>query len=309
MKQKRGALLAIEGLSEREADRAQNIPRGSEKTILRAPGRPEITLFKVELITFMKDASRESRPLTFSFMVSYVRDEHPVWLQSYTEKKKDTFTAYESLLRLLRVRARLRAAYSAWVEGKSWIKKYGDLEAVQNSFACVFEDKHSNYSASEVFNCDETGVYFDVPPGKILSEGGQSSAITAQQKNSARLTACTWSQTIIDNQELPTYPEGHVYTVQSKAWMDAWVWKFYLRSLLQQHITCNSLLFVDNLECHGSGEAEAIVLEELMTVLQPLPKISTSVCQPLDIGIMGYLKEKLKALRLTETTTASTAKE
>ncbi|OWZ06406.1 hypothetical protein PHMEG_00021345 [Phytophthora megakarya] len=261
-----------------EGERDHLAFRGSEKTILRAPGRPEITLFKVELITFMKDASRESRPLTFSFMVSYVRDEHPVWLQSYTEKKKDTFTAYESLLRLLRVRARLRAAYSARVEGKNWIKKYGDLEAVQNSFACVFEDKHSNYSASEVFNCDETGVYFDVPPGKILSERGQSSAITAQQKHSARLTAvctCTWSQTIIENQELLTYPEGHVYTVQSKAWMDARVWKFYLRSILQQHITCNSLLFVDNLECHGSGEAEAIVSEELMTVLRSLPKIST----------------------------------
>lgn len=91
--------------------------------------------------------------------------------------------------------------------------------------------------------------------------------------------------------------------------MDARVWKFYLRSLLQKHIASHSLLLVDNLECHVSGESEAIISEELMAVLQPLPKNSTSVCQPLDVGIMGPLKAKLKALWLTEKATATTAKE
>eukprot|EP00644_Phytophthora_capsici_P001163 jgi/Phyca11/129677/e_gw1.86.161.1 len=91
--------------------------------------------------------------------------------------------------------------------------------------------------------------------------------------------------------------------------MDARVWKFYLRSLLQQHVTCSSLLLVDNLECHVSGESDAIVSDELMSVLQPLPKNATSVCQPLDVGIMGPLKAKLKALWLFENATATTAKE
>jgi len=83
-------------------------------------------------------------------------------------------------------------------------------------------------NASKVFNCDETGVYFDVPPGKILSERGQSSAITPQQKHSARLTAvCTIRgdgvklpllfivrgepNGIIEKEELPIYPDGTLY--------------------------------------------------------------------------------------------------
>ncbi|KAG4230245.1 hypothetical protein PC116_g21449 [Phytophthora cactorum] len=36
----------------------------------------------------------------------------------------------------------------------------------------------------------------------------------------------------IEENEIATYPKGHVYTVQKKAWMDARVWHFYLRSVL-----------------------------------------------------------------------------
>ncbi|KAE8960830.1 hypothetical protein PR001_g30250 [Phytophthora rubi] len=35
-------------------------------------------------------------------MASYVRDEHSEWLEGYISGKKDAFTAYQSLLRLLR---------------------------------------------------------------------------------------------------------------------------------------------------------------------------------------------------------------
>ncbi|GMF54287.1 unnamed protein product [Phytophthora fragariaefolia] len=236
----------------------------------------------------MKDTRRESRPLTAGTMAAYVRDEHPMWLENYTKDKKDAYTAYESLLRLLR-----RFAY-----------RHRFVQRTPHGL--------------------KTGIYFDAPPGQILSERGQSSAITAQQKHSAQLTAvCTVrgdgvklpllfivrgeQNGTIEKDELPPYPKGHVYTVLTKAWMDARVWKFYLRS--QQHLTGRSLLLVDNLECHVSGESEAIVSEELKAVLQPLPKNSTSVCQPLAVGIMGPLKAKLKALWLLEKNTATTAKE
>ncbi|ETP00108.1 hypothetical protein F441_22470, partial [Phytophthora nicotianae CJ01A1] len=85
MKQKRDVLLATLGLGTREAARVQKNPhrtleswrekkenifafRGSEKTLSRAPGRPEIIPFKVELIVFMKDKRRESLPLTASII-------------------------------------------------------------------------------------------------------------------------------------------------------------------------------------------------------------------------------------------------
>ncbi|GMF39822.1 unnamed protein product [Phytophthora fragariaefolia] len=82
--------------------------------------------------------------------------------------------------------------------------------------------------------------------------------------------------------------------------MDGRVWLFYLRSLLYIHISEPSVLLVDNLDCHVSEESAEVLADEMLTHLQPLPKNSTSVCQPLDVGIMGPLKAKLKALWMEE---------
>ncbi|KAE9001666.1 hypothetical protein PR002_g17853 [Phytophthora rubi] len=122
MKKKRAVLRATEGMSEGEADRTQGIPRwtlndwrkstddifgkkGVRKRCpapLGTPGRRELVPFGIELITFMKDTRRDSEVLTAKTMASFVRDVYPDWLESYIQGKKDTATAYESLLRLLR---------------------------------------------------------------------------------------------------------------------------------------------------------------------------------------------------------------
>ncbi|ETK91395.1 hypothetical protein L915_05003 [Phytophthora nicotianae] len=39
-----------------------------------------------------------------------------------------------------------------------------------------------------IVNIDETGVYFDTPPTRILCERGAPSNITTSQKHSARMT-------------------------------------------------------------------------------------------------------------------------
>ncbi|KAE9099531.1 hypothetical protein PF007_g15846 [Phytophthora fragariae] len=197
MKQKRHALLATEGLSQREAARAQKIPRGtvsgwrkakedifafngSEKTLSRAPGRPESIPFSEDLITFMKDVRRESQPLTAATMASYVRDEHSEWLEGYISGKKDAFTAYQSLLRLLR-----RFAYRhGFVQRTPHVlkEKLQDLEAVQAEFARVFKAKYSGYCPSKL-------------PLLFIVRGEPNGTI--------------------EREKLPTYPEDHVYTVQS----------------------------------------------------------------------------------------------
>ncbi|KAG6946879.1 hypothetical protein JG687_00016480 [Phytophthora cactorum] len=82
--------------------------------------------------------------------------------------------------------------------------------------------------------------------------------------------------------------------------MDTRVWQFYPRSLLYWHIFEPSVLLVDNLDCHVSAESEEIIADEMLTVLQPLPKTSTSVCQPLDVGVMGPFKAKLNDLWMLE---------
>ncbi|RHY06145.1 hypothetical protein DYB25_013056, partial [Aphanomyces astaci] len=56
----------------------------------------------------------------------------------------------------------------------------------------------------------------------------------------------------IDSKEVPTFPAGHSYGVQEKAWMDARVWKQFLRSVLHDGIEECSVVLVDNFESHMS---------------------------------------------------------
>ena len=77
--------------------------------------------------------------------------------------------------------------------------------------------------------------------------------------------------------------------------MDASGWAFYVESILRYDIERSSLLLVDNFDSHVSDEGVRVVAEEACTVVVPLPPNSTSVCQPLDVGVMGQPKAKIRA--------------
>ncbi|KAG3137968.1 hypothetical protein PC128_g25660 [Phytophthora cactorum] len=110
---KQQVLQATVGTSERAADRAQAFPHwtisdwrknkedilafvGSEKTLSRAPGRPESVPVGIELITYMKDTRQDWFLLTARSMAVFVRESYPEWLQMYVGDKKNASTAYES---------------------------------------------------------------------------------------------------------------------------------------------------------------------------------------------------------------------
>ncbi|KAE9157926.1 hypothetical protein PF004_g32043, partial [Phytophthora fragariae] len=160
MKKKRAVLRATEGMSEREAARTQGIPRwtlndwrksaddifdykGSEKTLSRTPGRRELVPFGIELITFMKDTRRDSEMLTAKTMASFVRDVYPDWLESNIQGKKDTATAYESLLRLLRRFAYRHGFVQRTPSGLK--EKLSDLIVVRDEFAQSFKKTYSGF--------------------------------------------------------------------------------------------------------------------------------------------------------------------
>jgi hypothetical protein len=83
-------------------------------------------------------------------------------------------------------------------------------------------------------------------------------------------------------------------------WMTTEIWHHYLRNVLKPEITGPSVLLLDNLDCHVSQAAEEIVATELFSSLCALPPNTTSICQPLDVGVMGPLKAKLRSLWLEE---------
>ncbi|RQM21863.1 hypothetical protein B5M09_013493 [Aphanomyces astaci] len=110
----------------------------------------------------------------------------------------------------------------------------------------------------------------------------------------------------IDEVELDTYPEEHYYSVQESAWMDSRVWKAYLENL-QPYIEGPTVIFVDNFDAHVTQESANVIAGDLHSVLELLPANCTSVCQPLDVGVMGPFKKLLRTLWLDEAPVTSAA--
>ncbi|KAF0725744.1 hypothetical protein Ae201684P_009044 [Aphanomyces euteiches] len=97
--------------------------------------------------------------------------------------------------------------------------------------------------------------------------------------------------------------------MQGSAWMDASVWRRYLREVLYYKIENPSVLLVDNFDSHVSIESEKIIGDELGSELCALPTNSTSYCQPLDVSIMGPFKQHMRDLWVLSDDNATTAKE
>jgi len=69
------------------------------------------------------------------------------------------------------------------------------------------------------------------------------------------------------------------------------------------------VLLVDNFSAHTTEASFATVKEDLKSDLYPLPPNTTSACQPLDVGVMGPFKAKVRALWLRDTKKYKTAAE
>ncbi|RHZ24224.1 hypothetical protein DYB28_000087 [Aphanomyces astaci] len=110
-------------------------------------------------------------------------------------------------------------------------------------------------------------MYYDLPPSYIWSVRGGSSKTSAGEQHSMRMTAVL--RVRADGTKLPLM--------------------FVMRVVL-----------LDNLECHVSDESYKIMYEELRAHLCPMTPISTSVYQPLDVGVMAPFKRNLRNLWLLE---------
>eukprot|EP00644_Phytophthora_capsici_P004067 jgi/Phyca11/108412/e_gw1.15.537.1 len=82
---------------------------------------------------------------------------------------------------------------------------------------------------------------------------------------------------------------------KGNAWMDAVSWQFYVDKLLKYEINEPSVLLLDNFECHVSEAGQRAMAEIANATVVPLPANSTAVCQPLDVGVMGPLKAKMRS--------------
>lgn len=135
----------------------------------------------------MKEARRDNEVMSVYHMIRYIWEDHEPWWRMYLASQRDETAALANLARMCR-----RLAYAfGFSRRRASSNKLAqqDLEALQATFAASFWERFEQWPTSHIVNCDETGIFLDMPPRYILAERGQSAAINADQKNSARITA------------------------------------------------------------------------------------------------------------------------
>ncbi|CAK4468915.1 unnamed protein product, partial [Aphanomyces euteiches] len=157
------------------------------------------------------------------------------WLNLYMATH-DTDKAYNNLMQLIQ-RFCERHGFTKQKPHKMK-RNQEELEELRDQFAEVFHRRYAAYGSKDVYNVDETAVYFEMPPRTIWSIRGSNLALSAGEKHSMQMTAVLTVRGdgvklpvlfimrgvpggLIENREFSTIPSDHYYVVQKNAWMDS----------------------------------------------------------------------------------------
>lgn len=158
--------------------------------------------------------------------------------------------------------------------------------------------------AKDIFNVDETGLFFKCTPNKTLAFKGET---CSGGKNSKERVTLLVGANMDGSEKLPLLMIGKSanprcfknvkskpleYMSNKKAWMTAEIFEDWLRKLDKtfRKQNRNILLFIDNCTAHKS-----IPLMDSVKVIF-LPPNMTSVVQPMDQGIIKNLKHFYRCL-------------
>lgn len=159
-------------------------------------------------------------------------------------------------------------------------------------------DLLASYSLDDVFNADETALYFKLLPNKTITYKDDSCAGGKRSKERITVMLCANATgtercrlLVIGKASKPrcfkgirTYPVD--YRANSKAWMTAEIFSDWVRALDRKFASQGRkiLLFVDN--CTAHCEVQGLKAIRLAF----LPKNTTAVLQPMDLGVIKNLK-------------------
>ncbi|CAB4413281.1 unnamed protein product [Rhizophagus irregularis] len=163
-----------------------------------------------------------------------------------------------------------------------------------------------DYDLNDVFNCDETGLYWDLEPSKTLARGPLSGKKKSKKRVTILLT-CNATGTekltpfFIHTSKNPRALKGKKkddlpvnYYWNKTAWMQVSIWNDYLKKLDTKMRLQNRkiLLLVDNAPVHITNENTQLT----NVTLHFLPPNTTSHLQPCDAGIINSFKAKYRKL-------------
>ena len=176
-----------------------------------------------------------------------------------------------------------------------------------NKFINEFSVITEGYSKHQIFNCDETGLYFRMLPGHTLASVNDRPDGTKKAKDRVTINACAnASGTIklplllirkaknprcfrnLNKEALPV-----VYRSQKNAWVDRdifrdWFFNCFVPETKQRLSELGqekkAILFLDNCSAHPS-EDELVSADGKITA-KFLPPNVTSLVQPMDQGVL-----------------------
>ena len=185
----------------------------------------------------------------------------------------------------------------------------GEAESVSDATVQNWTDdvlpKHlEGWQAKNVFNCDESGLFWKMLPNRTLARKGEECHGAKKSKERVTLMFCSnadgsekYPLAVIGKFKNPrcfknvTNMPVHYYA-QKNAWMDRYIFKQWLEAF-DKKITKqrrNVLLFYDNV---GSHIIDDVSLRS--TTIVTLPPNTTSRLQPMDQGIIEACKKRYRS--------------
>ena len=169
----------------------------------------------------------------------------------------------------------------------------------------------SMISPRDIFNADEFGLFFQLPPTKTIGPGCLGER-KKKKKDRATFLACVNADgserlppLVIGRSQHPRSFSGRevagagiLYRSSPKAWMTRklfFEWLLRVDTYIGQTPGRRVVLLVDNASCHGRSET----LPTLANVdVIYLPKNTTSRTQPLDAGVIASVKSRYRKRQL-----------
>ncbi|CAF1068605.1 unnamed protein product [Brachionus calyciflorus] len=213
---------------------------------------------------------------------------------------------------------RIREGFEA---SDGWIKKFmnrfeldsktftGESESADRSQIEPFKEKFKTicekYNPDDIYNCDETGLYFRLGPNKTVTLKNENCKGTKKDKSRVTILLTT---NITGSRKIKPYVIGKSarprcmkytdfstlpvkYTSNDSAWMTGDKWLKWLKWFDDQ-LTRPSLLLVDN--CSAHVKSSQVEYKNLQIIY--LPPNTTSLIQPMDAGIIKNFKSLYRKL-------------
>jgi hypothetical protein len=219
-----------------------------------------------------------------------------------------------TVIKAIALKISAKMDFSSFKASNGWLEKFkkrhnlsfknisGESKSADKSnledFKIKLDQALVKYKKENVFNCDETALYYkNMPRKSFVTEKDECKGVKGNKTRITIMLTCSMAgeklnPLVIGHFKSPrplkgfnTAQIGVNYAFSTKAWMTSDLFKNYLYAMNQMMISENRkiLLILDNAPSHPYVELSNV---ELMF----LPKNTTSILQPLDMGVIKSFK-------------------